>query len=149
MKKNVLIVAVVIAGVILALGYWSWQKKSATVLPSASPTVSPTPQGTPESPVLEETKEYQAVLKIYGASGYRFQFTDCHVAPIPSSTLVIKSGLKFMLDNRDSTVHKFTVNTQTYTVGAYDFVIVAAPKAVGTYPISCDGIEDGKLTVQR
>ena len=152
MKKNFLIIASLALIVALAVGYGVWHKKRVMnpgEVPSSATPVESGTQGAPIPSALKETQEYQVALKIYGTSGYRFQFADCHVAPLPSATLVVKSGMKFMLDNRDNAIHKIVIDSHTYTIGAYDFVLVAAPKNTGTYQVTCDGAGAAKLTVQR
>ena len=84
---------------------------------------------------------------------YRIQFTSCHGSVSGSAgvanggTLVIKKGVKFMIDNRDPLAHTFAFNGQSYRVGAYSFAIVSAIRT-GIYPLTCDGGGGAYLNVE-
>ncbi len=68
---------------------------------------TPAPTGTTPSNL-----SYNQALMIYGPQGnnYRIQIAaNCQATP---STLSLKKGVKFMLDNRDSVSHTFVVDNQ-------------------------------------
>ncbi len=90
------------------------------------------------------TLSYTNALKIYSASGYRFQFINGRATP---GTMIIKKGSSFMLDNRDGKAHTIKVGTASYHIGAYGFVIATA-KTAGTNYIMCDGINTAKIEVE-
>ncbi len=81
------------------------------------------------------TKNYTTALNIYQNSGYYFQFSSCLGNP---ETLNIRSGEKFMIDNRDNKTHEIGIELKNYKLQAYDFAIISIEKN-GTYSISCDG----------
>jgi len=71
--------------------------------------------------------------------GHRFQFSsNCN--QVSPNSMVIKKGLKIMLDNREDKAHTFTFIGQKYQVGPYGYVIITAQPS-GHYPIFCDGAQ--------
>ena len=122
------------------------QQLTAAQIASTTP-VSATPTTTPPAnkSVSSNTKAYDNAIEIYGTSGYRFQFSQCHGTP---GKLAIKKGSKFMLDNRDSQAHTIVVKSQTFHVPALGFAIVTA-RDLGTYNIICDGGGAAQLTVEE
>lgn len=148
--------------IILLLGlYFLWNNQGA--LPGLTPTpgTTPTNLGTTSLPTTTApapgtiapgtkpvtkpaTLSYTDAVRIYGASGYRIQFLQCHGTP---GTLAIKRNVKFMMDNRDKVVHKFTFASQSVILPPQGFAIVSASQ-VGTYPITCDGGGAATLNVQ-
>lgn len=78
---------------------------------------------------------YDQIAEIYIKSGYRFQISNCHATP---GKLNMKTGTKFMIDNRDKVKHTFKFDSQTYNVPAYGWAIATAPK-YGNYFLTCDG----------
>lgn len=90
---------------------------------------------------------YDQALATYGSSGnnYRFQFTaNCQSVP---SSLTLKKGSKFMLDNRDAEAHTFKIGTQTIRLNKYAFAVVTA-RQTGDLNIICDSVNRAKLLVQ-
>jgi hypothetical protein len=81
------------------------------------------------------TQSYTDALKIYGKNGYRFQFVNCSGIP---GTINIKTGVKFMIDNRDGEKHQIGIGTQKFELPAYGFAVLSVQKA-GNLSISCDG----------
>jgi hypothetical protein len=118
---------------------------TTTTIPTASvnsATTKKTVQPTSGSEAV--TEEYSQALQTYGSSGYRLQFVSCRATP---GQLSIKTGQKFMLDNRDNISHKIEIGNKSYTVKAYGFAVVTAGD-VGTAYITCDGNRTAKLSVQ-
>jgi len=122
-----------------------------TASTSASSTIKvtkPKPTVTSKTSVGAEgaiTQSYADALKIYSASGYRIQIVNCVSTP---NSLTLKKGVKFMIDNRDSTTHKIKVDTTTYTVKGYGFVIAVAGK-VGSTNLYCDGRNAAKIVIEK
>lgn len=168
MLKHILTIAIIIA--ILVGGYFfskrgdtpdsetfdrpSPSATSTESLSSTSPTSAPaatkkpaakkaTP--TPKPSTLQAAETYQDALAVYGASGYRFQFSSCNASP---GSLTMKIGQKFMLDNRDATPRTVKAGSQQYNLGAYGFVIASAPAITGTHYITCDGGGTATILVQ-
>lgn len=80
-------------------------------------------------------------------SGNRFEFSnDCTLVSI--NAIVIKTGVKFMIDNRDKKPHVFSFAGQKYSVPDYGYAIVATPK-IGIQPIYCDGVQRATVNVQQ
>ena len=154
MKQIKWIVGVVVLVVILALIGW-WRQKMDKPTPvavsdqqqqmPAADTTSPAPK--PPVSAKTQAQLYTDAVKMYQ---YRLQFLQCH-GTIPTAlnngTLVIKKGVKFMLDNRDATAHTFAFAGQSVRVGGYNFAIVSVPTA-GLYPLTCDGGGAASLNVQ-
>lgn len=79
--------------------------------------------------------------------GNRFEFSnDCTLVSI--NAIVIKTGVKFMIDNRDKKPHVFSFAGQKYSVPDYGYAIVATPK-IGIQPIYCDGVQRATVNVQK
>jgi hypothetical protein len=112
-----------------------------TKVPVKKPFVTKSP---PAAPVV---KNYQEALTMYRTSGYYLQIVNCRANPIYPTSLVLKKGASFMVDNRDDRAHKFMVGKSAYTVKAYGFVIATA-NDVGTYNMTCDGGGSAGLNVQ-
>ena len=91
------------------------------------------------------SNSYTDALKTYGASGYRMQFVNCGATP---AQLTIKTGQKFMLDNRDAEAHKIGIGSKTYSVGSYGYVIATASNTVGMVYVTCDGVRTANVLVQ-
>jgi len=164
MRPSYLITGLVV--IILLLGlYFLWNNQGA--LPGLAPSPGTTPTTTNPAPTPPPTKPapapkstapgatkpgikptapltYTDAVKTYGALGYRIQFLQCHGTP---GTLAIKRDVKFMMDNRDKVVHKFTFASQSVILPPQGFAIVSA-REVGVYPITCDGGGAATLNVQ-
>jgi hypothetical protein len=91
------------------------------------------------------TESYADALKAYSASGYRLQIVNCASTP---NSLTLKKGIKFMIDNRDSTTHKIKVDTTTYTVKGYGYVVATAGK-IGSTNLYCDGRNVAKIVIEK
>lgn len=155
MKKNPLLIIVIIAAVALA-GYFLWRGMRAAPTSEPSPAgetpsaTQPEAQSTPSPQTVSEAQKgilYNQALTTY--TGLRFQFVDCATgAPVISpGSLSIKQGSKFMLDNRDPETHTIKIGNQSYRMEGESFVIVTAPSR-GTYNITCDGGGVAQLFVQ-
>jgi hypothetical protein len=65
-------------------------------------------------------------------------------------SMTMKTGTKFMLDNRDSVARTIAIEGgQSYSLSAYGFKIATAPSKEGTYYITCDKGGAASITVQR
>ena len=116
---------------------------SAEILPTT--TINKTVTGTKIiSKASPSTLKYMDALKIYRASGYYFQFENCHGQP---GSLIMKKGTKFMLDNRDVESHLISWGGHNYRLGSYSFVISTADK-VGKFNITCDTGGAAQITVK-
>jgi hypothetical protein len=126
------------------------EEETATTTPTTTTsdtvkkTTAPAPVKTTAPAPGAITQSYADALKIYSASGYRFQFVNCKATP---GKLTIKQGTKFMLDNRDNTAHKIKVGSVNYNVGAYGFAIATA-KTLGLNYITCDGGGAAQIQVE-
>lgn len=122
---------------------------SPTPTPVTTRRVAPQPKAMPQppsSPAPSAEEAYQEALRVYGDSGYLFQFTGCRAVP---GTLTIKSGAEFMLDNRDAVLRTIAVaGSQSFSVGAFGFVIAEAPATPGTHYLTCDGGGAASILVQ-
>lgn len=128
---------------------------TASSTETASTTVSSTTKITKPKPVVTTktsvgaegaiTESYADALKTYSASGYRIQIVNCASTP---NSLTLKKGVKYMIDNRDSTAHKIKVETTTYTVKGYGYVIATASK-VGSTNLYCDGRNVAKIVIEK
>ena len=155
MNKKTLIWLVVILLVVVVAVYFLVRRKAGpanqpaqtntqNAQQNAAPAAAPANTAKRPAPPPPSAK-YQQALTVYGSSGYRFQFSDCHGYP---GKLVIKQNQKLMLDNRDPGKHTIVVKSQTFKVAGYDFAIATA-KDLGTYNITCDGGGAAELTVER
>ena len=108
-------------------------KETMKPAPSASTTPSTTPSTTTTTGGTPAALTYTQAMALYG-KGYRIQFNECHGTP---GALVIKSGDKFMFDNRDSSTHVVSYGGYSYTLKGYGFAIITA-KATGKFNITCD-----------
>jgi len=62
----------------------------------------------------------------------------------------MKTGTKFMLDNRDSVARTIAIEGgQSYSLSAYGFKIATAPAKEGTYYITCNKGGAASITVQK
>lgn len=122
--------------------------ETATTTPTSTPEETTVKKTTPVKTTTPApgaiTQSYADALKIYSASGYRFQFVNCKATP---GKFTIKKNAKFMLDNRDNTAHKIKVGSVTYNVGAYGFAIATA-KTLGLNYITCDGGGAAQIQVE-
>lgn len=106
--------------------------------PTQVAETSPTPTvKVPLKPGSKQTVKlgYTEAVKLYDATGYRIQFTNCSGNP---GKLNLKQGTKFMVDNRDSSPHLIKLASVQRTVAGYDYEIFTAPKP-GAYTLTCDG----------
>ncbi len=107
---------------------------TGTIIKKPSPTKKTTITKT-ASTSLSATGDYLKARNSYQASGYYFQFLNCHGSP---GSLVVKKGAKLMLDNRDNKTRKIVFMSRLYSIGAYSYTIVTADKLGKSY-ITCDG----------
>ncbi len=93
---------------------------------------------------------YNQALAIYQKNGYRIQFSECRAIP---SSLAIRQGVKYMLDNRDSVAHTIKVGTSTYNLPGYGYMIVTAYN-LGINNVSCSGggmntVNTAQINIQK
>lgn len=112
--------------------------------PDESGVSTTTPTSTPATTGSAINLSYNQALKIYGANGYRIQFSECHGIP---GQLSIRQGVKFMLDNRDNKAHTIKVKSRSFRLPAYGFAVISATET-GTYNITCDGGGATELNVE-
>lgn len=112
--------------------------------PDESGVSTTTPTSTPGATGSAANLSYNQALKIYGANGYRIQFSECHGNP---GHLSIREGVKFMLDNRDNKAHTIKVKSRSFKLPAYGFAVISATET-GTYNITCDGGGAAELNVE-
>jgi hypothetical protein len=115
--------------------------ESATTTPTSTPpktSTAPAPKKT-----TTNTNGYEAALEKYG-KGLRIQFVECHSNP---GKLVVKSGVAFMLDNREGNAHVFKVAGQTFNIPAWGYTITSI-RAEGDHDLTCDGGGSAVITVQ-
>lgn len=148
----------VVAGLVLA-GGGCWSKKEAVApVPEVvtTPVVVTTTVTAPvvQTPVVKKPTapqptqavlDYNATVKVYDASGYRLQIVNCSARP---GAMVVKRGMKFMIDNRDDATRTIAVGTQKYTLKPYGWTVTSVAKA-GQYNITCNGGGAGSLNVQQ
>jgi len=61
----------------------------------------------------------------------------------------MKTGTKFMLDNRDGVSHTIAIAAfQSFRIEPYGFAIATAPAAIGAHYITCDGGGSARIDVQ-
>ncbi len=110
------------------------------------PVTTPKPTSTTTTSVGKLS--YNDALKKY--AGQRLQFVNCTTGPSPvsPSSLSLKKGDDFMLDNRDPKAHTIKVGTYSYKVGANSFTVANAPATRGDYNVTCDGGGAAKIYVQ-
>jgi len=111
--------------------------------PTAQPT---TPTKTVVAPkTTTPVMNYTDLVNKY--IGYRFQFANNCSTASPSA-FVIKSGSKFMIDNRENIAHTFTFDKQKYTVKPYGYVIITT-RAAGSQAVFCDGVQRVTVNVAQ
>lgn len=157
-KKIILAIVVtilVLSGLIL-VGYsknseiWSFSDESFGFLKSIQPiTTPPVIVATSSTPRIGDAKTNTPlyVEMIAKIGGYRFQFSN-NCASVSPSTFVIKNGVQFMVDNRDSKAHEFSFSGQKYKVSSFGYAIITASK-IGDQSLYCDGIQRVKVNVQK
>ncbi len=106
-------------------------------------TSSPTPE--PANKSGAASSAYTQALATYTQNGRRIQFTECHATP---GLLVVKKGLKYMLDNRDKSAHTLKVGSLTYKIAGYGYLIVTAQN-LGVNNIFCDGNGAGQINIEN
>jgi len=99
-------------------------------------TIIKTKKNTPPLAYGEIVKQYK---------GYIYQF-DRNCTLVNPSYLILKNGVKFVIDNRENKTHTFAFSNNKYILKAYNYVIVSATP-VGTNYISCDGIHRAVVEV--
>lgn len=129
---------------------WSFSDRSFGFLKSIQPITTPpaivaTSSNSRVGDAKINTLLYSEMLSKIG--GYRFQFSN-NCASVSPSAFVIKSGVQFMIDNRDSKAHEFTFSEQKYKVPSFGYAIVTASK-IGSQSLYCDGIQRAKVNVQN
>ena len=136
MKQKNAISVVIIAIVVIVIGFSFWMNRAAQA-PAAN-----TNAAVANVPVHDAASYTQAVNQY---TGFRIQFTNCSGNP---SSLTVKAGQKFMLDNRDTRSHDFGIANLIFQTAAHDYSIVSGTK-VGSYNITCDGGGTTRLTVEK
>jgi hypothetical protein len=162
LKKPLVVAIMMLAIISVIVIAVTWKDKNETKTDSSSTGSnvaynSYTLEGVDETPTEESQSEanatpaakrltYTEALSIYGAqgTGYHYQFVNCRGTP---GQLTMKKGTKFLLDNRDNASHKFTIGSQTYSLGKYGFAVITA-RDLGTYNILCDGGGAASIFVQ-
>jgi len=130
--------------------------KQVLLSPTSTATVTSTPATkktvpkktvSPTAPVASATPSYVDALDIYRKSGYYVQFYNCQPTP---TALTMKSGTKFMIDNRNVTTQKIGLGKTVYTIDGYGFVIAIAPKVSSStkYNLACNGINSATVLIQ-
>lgn len=115
--------------------------EAATSTPTSTPeTIAPQPAQKKAGVV---TASYADALQKY-RNGYRIQFSECRGIP---GKLVVKSGVSFMLDNRDGVWHEIMIGKQRYKLSGWGYAITSV-KNVGTYNITCDGGGSAELVIE-
>ena len=157
-KKIIVIVAIitlVLSGLVW-VGYsrnseiWSFSDRSFGFLKSIQPiTKPPVIVATSSNPVIGDAKINTPLYvdMVDKIGGYRFQFSN-NCSSVSPSSFVIKSGVQFMIDNRDSKDHEFSFSGQKYKVSSFGYAIVTASK-LGDQSLYCDGIQRVKVNVQK
>ncbi|MDD2757838.1 MAG: hypothetical protein PHD72_00500 [Patescibacteria group bacterium] len=163
-KKNLIIVIVVAAAVLGYIIYAVINRPSApaqneeaqtddTVASTTLDAVATTTVATSTKPATTAVKKtitqpgtaskgYTDALKTY--AGYKFQFVNCRATP---TSMVVKKGQRFLLDNRDNRSHKFAVGGRTYTVAGYGYAIVSSYQ-LGANNLTCDGGGSARVNVE-
>ena len=170
MDKIKYIVLALIVVLIIGGGIWLAKEKSAGPAGEQSfeepatadegavsaPTTEAAATGTPAKTTTAKPKTitpapgavtlpYAEALAKYGQNGYRFQFADnCQIKP---SSLVVKKGVRYMLDNRDDVAHRISVGSASYSLKAYGYAVPTASVA-GAYNVYCDGRTVGKIHIE-
>ena len=88
------------------------------------------------------TLTYGAAIATYS---YRFQFANCQILPQAQN---VKVGSIVMLDNRDNANRTLGFGSFKYSFGPYGYQIFKTG-VPGEYPVTCDGVNRGKLTVYK
>lgn len=157
-KKTMAIIGGVVLLIIIAAVLINQNKKDSATTPRQSTQTqteefntpdesgvsTTTPSSTPATTGSAANLSYNQALKIYGANGYRIQFSECHGLP---GYLSIRQGVKFMLDNRDNKAHTIKVKSRSFKLPAYGFAVITATET-GTYNITCDGGGAAELNVE-
>jgi len=148
MGKNMKAYMVIVVVAVLAAAVWMYLGKPSVV--------SQTPgneEGEQEEENVVGTKtpvlSYTAAVKLYGDK--RIQFDEnCVVSPTNPS---FKVGTKIMLDNRSSKKRSISLDSQYYSIGAYDFRVVTlntSSKLPHEVLIDCDnGQQNGRINLQQ
>lgn len=166
MKKQIVVLVSLIGAVTLLGAGCSWwgitddapgTNTSTNVTPvvSTSTLVTPTTTSATSTPVKKPVTnvkpstaplKYTDIMQLYQKSGYRLQFVGCQATP---GAITLRSGVKFMLDNRGDKSHKIKIGSKTYTLGAYAYIIATAPTTAGTHNVTCDGGGTARINVEK
>ncbi len=163
-----------IAAVVLVVGgYFGWKKilvnppqPAATASEQAAPspadvksasegaetsdvntmpsTIDKQQPATPVTKTASGPLSYEAALNLYRQAGGYFQLVKCSASP---GMISLKRGVKFMVDNRDKTLHRIGFGKAAYTVKGYSFLILTAT-APGTVTLTCDGGGAGQVNIE-
>lgn len=102
------------------------QTQDSITQTDTAPTAEATPvaTATEQPPATKPTPKlsYEQALKKYGSN--RIQL-DANCQAIPSRA-VYKNGTAVMLDNRAGVSRKVVFNLKSYTIPAYDYIVVSA-----------------------
>jgi len=166
MQKNTKVIllggAILLVLILLVKSNWSPIDQSDNKnQPSTVPT-SPTAKNitTPTTPTTQSTTPAKTVVApktvtpvmnyadlVNKYTGYRFQFANNCSTASPSA-FVIKSGSKFMIDNRENIAHTFTFDKQKYAVKPYGYAIITT-RTAGSQAVFCDGVQRVMVNVAQ
>lgn len=128
-----------------SIGLPTTEAPPAATVGGSQPAVSvPVVKTAPKPTTESATADYLKALTTYKDVGYYIQFVKCHGTP---GVLVVKKGVKVMLDNTDDSGHTLGFDGKLYGLGSFRYVIVT-PLKVGPAYITCDGGGSAQLSVQ-
>ena len=115
---------------------------------TTEPPAEPPPTSKPRTVAPPNSQSYTDALKKYGSNRIQFD-SSCQAQP---STVVYKSGTQVMFDNRSAETRKIVFNGKTYTIGAWNYIVVSMTNK--TYPavayIDCGSSQNvAKVTIEK
>ena len=116
----------------------------ATVSVSPTGTLQPSVSPTPTGPTAIPPKPKKTPLPTASPAAPYVKLSQCVASP---SSLTLKTGAAFVLENLDTTARKISVSTQIFNMLPYAVAAATAP-AIGTYSIVCDGVGVATIFVQ-
>ena len=166
MQKNTKVIllggAILLVLILLVKSNWSPADQSDNIKPLSTVPTSPTTDSitTPTTPTTQPNTPTKTIVApktttpvmnytdlVNKYIGYRFQFANNCSTASPSA-FVIKSGSKFMIDNRENIAHTFTFDKQKYAVKPYGYVIITT-RTAGTQAVFCDGVQRVMVNVAQ
>ncbi len=145
-KRHLAIALGTTALALLAFSCHKTQPAATSTNSSTNMAADTTQTNPPAAPAVKRTPADQASYqKAVSTYQYRFQLDNCHGTP---GSISLKSGVKFMVENKDDAAHKIAVAGQTFQTKAFGFFVTSVTKA-GTYPITCDGGGAAQLIVEK